>query len=431
VNDVAPPSFETVYEEADYRAFRRAVDKGDVAFHQVARAWFDSRFVAVCAECHGTGWQAARTLVGGEAGGGLGPEVGRFKCEACGGNGVARDSQRSRVYEEVFHELLDTFGEQRGGVVAYYFGDHIRVGAALTDPWTAADRADGPVRTIRELIEERQPDRRSWFQRAGAYLKRPFRGLLSSTSLHYEPTFVPDNPYGTQVLMRCVQLHLQAVEFLPPKARNVSARMTFSVITTLLGTIDRMQARGEAEDALDKAPEYKRVIEAELARAESYFSHAAQRTARLQYLGGMLVGLPLAALVALLLYSLPGANSEIAVSFLAGALGALVSVMERLTAGKLDVTAESGPANLRILGGIRPFIGALFGLALYAFIRSGLLDVFVLPSGADDRLFFYAAIGFLAGFSERWAQDMIEPLKAGAGQARQGLPPSGPRQQGP
>ena len=100
-----------------------------------------------------------------------------------------------------------------------------------------------------------------------------------------------------------------------------------------------------------------------------------------------------------------------AICFAAGAVGALVSVMERLTADKLQLNHESGEMTIFILGFIRPLFGALFGLALFFFISGGVVDV-RLPEEPDTQRYYLAAIAFLAGFSERFARDVIDPSKA-------------------
>ena len=48
----------------------------------------------------------------------------------------------------------------------------------------------------------------------------------------------------------------------------------------------------------------------------------------------------------------------------------------------------------------------MFGLIVFALDRAGLLPLELPDSG--DALYFYAAIAFFAGFSERWAQSTLE-----------------------
>ena len=150
------------YDSAEYRAYRRAVDKGDVSFHQVASAWFDWHWGPDdCPDCFGSGWTPAVaretanvapgpggearqppsvTLAPGDNGTGL-----RMRCPRCQGRGRYDPMEgRTSAYEEIFHELLETFSEQRGGLITAYFCENIRVAAALTDIWSAADRRRRP-----------------------------------------------------------------------------------------------------------------------------------------------------------------------------------------------------------------------------------------------------------------------------------------------
>jgi hypothetical protein len=187
-------------------------------------------------------------------------------------------------------------------------------------------------------------------------------------------------------------------------------RMTFNVITTLLGTLDSRAGRGEPASAFEASYDDQKALTDELASTEAYYLGSAERTARLEYLSGMLLGVPLAFLAAIVIYQLDWAPREMAICFAAGAVGALVSVMERLTAGKLNLNPEAGTATLRILGFIRPFFGALFGLALFFFISGSVVDV-SLPDDPTTRRYYFAAIAFLAGFSERLARDVIDPSR--------------------
>jgi hypothetical protein len=100
-------------------------------------------------------------------------------------------------------------------------------------------------------------------------------------------------------------------------------------------------------------------------------------------------------------------------SYFGGALGAMVSVMTRMTRNKLDLNYESGPKTLFVLGVFRPAIGTIFGLFAYFVLVSGLLHVNA-PSNGDSNFYFYGAIAFVAGFSERFAPDMISRVDGGS-----------------
>ena len=48
-----------------------------------------------------------------------------------------------------------------------------------------------------------------------------------------------------------------------------------------------------------------------------------------------------------------------------GGLGAVVSAMSRMTSGRLHIDYEQGKWGVRVLGAIRPMIGAVFGSVLW------------------------------------------------------------------
>lgn len=171
------------------------------------------------------------------------------------------------------------------------------------------------------------------------------------------------------------------------------------------------------------------IIREQVERAEGLFRTAAQRDAQALYGRGMLlgvvaVGIVYGGLVWLLEYL--GASQSNGIAFATGAVGAVVSVLQRMTVGKLELDITAGKRMLVWLGAIRPWIGAILGAALFAFVEAGLLPV--IPDDAN-LLAFFAALGFVAGFNERFAQDMLahssgafrEPLASPAsGAARPG-----------
>jgi hypothetical protein len=67
------------------------------------------------------------------------------------------------------------------------------------------------------------------------------------------------------------------------------------------------------------------------------------------------------------------------------------------------------------MGALRPAIGAVFALAVFVFAMSPILP---LDDTSRGDTFFLVALGFLAGFSERFAQDMF--VRSGQGLAGPG-----------
>jgi hypothetical protein len=154
----------------------------------------------------------------------------------------------------------------------------------------------------------------------------------------------------------------------------------------------------------------------ELVKIENYYHRAAGKAGRIVYFGGMLIGslgVIVAAVVIWLLLMWFGLledrySADVELLFLcygAGALGALVSAMTRMSKSTGSMDFEIGRPLLRRLGVFRPFVGAIFGVVLFFLIRSGVPGI-VVPE-ARTQYFYLGLAAFLAGFSERWATVMI------------------------
>jgi hypothetical protein len=388
--------------ESDLEASRYAHWRGTVTFHDVANAWFNMSD----------------------------PNL--------------PDELRAE-FKAIYPGLLDAFAEPRNGIITAYFCRHIRVAAALTDIGHAAGASEGvpeatlkgpPPAGIREMLVERErtPDaesnghgdpRRRWWSWHDVHdddhvpwYRRLHRIRLfepspaSSSAIHIEPTFGdPADWKAKEILFHCLSLHYKALEFLTPQPRKICMRMIFGVITTLLGTLDHRQLdheRGGPDVAFGDNKAEVETLERELAQAKAYYRQAAERQAQLDYLVGMLRFLVLAAVVTIVIALTKGLLNEPAtVAVLAGATGAVVSVMARMSSGGLKLTPESGRKTIRALGFMRPVIGAVFGAVVYVLLEGGIVDVVNAPSGSDSALAFYAGLGFVSGFSERFAQDVI------------------------
>jgi len=154
--------------------------------------------------------------------------------------------------------------------------------------------------------------------------------------------------------------------------------------------------------------------EAEYAEISNTYAQAATREARIIYLTGMLVGLCLLAGLTALLWLVfksaarPLDRNIVFICIAAGAVGAFVSVLQRMSAGKFTVNHEVGREYVQRLAWFRPFLGSVFGVAVYFAITSGIAHI-TPPPPIDEagRYSFYAFIAFLAGFSERFARELL------------------------
>jgi hypothetical protein len=350
--DAVPEGFGDHVALADIGALERALRDDEVTFNDVARAWF--------------------VLCDDEL-----PVPLRERCE------------------ELYPALLSAFAEPRGGIVTAYFCRHVRVAAALTDIHRAA-----------ELGESLPCNARTH--------GRGDRMAASSSAIHIECALGdPADAHARAILFRCLDLHYRAIEFLTPKPRKICMRMIMGVVTALLGILDERRCSGTT--VCLEAHEVE-CLEGVIEQARGYYDRSAQRQAQVEYFLGM--GAGLLALVALLtaLATLPGVQIDtVALLYapLAAGLGAFVSVLARMTRGQLLLSYESGRTIMRLLGFIRPLLGAIFGAAVYVLIEGGLVTFD--PPAEKSRLLFYVGLAFIAGFSERFAQDMVARAPGGAG----------------
>ena len=95
-------------------------------------------------------------------------------------------------------------------------------------------------------------------------------------------------------------------------------------------------------------------------------------------------------------------------ALIAGALGAVVSVIQRINAGKFTLDYDVGRPYAFFLGGLRPLIGGAFAIAIAFAFTGGLLHLPVAAASAPTTAALaLLVLSFLAGFSERWAQDTL------------------------
>jgi hypothetical protein len=312
------------------------------------------------------------------------------------------DAERARC-EELFPELLSAFGRPRGGVLTAYFCRHVRIVAALTDIHRAAQLGES-LPQDGDRGDDRGDPRAPWWRRR--LEARRDLNAASSSALHIEwADGHPVDDNARVILFRCLDLHYRAIEFLTPKPRKICMRMIMGVVSSLLATLDDRHA-GDGPAVLDR--QEVACLEHVIEQARGYYDRSAQRQAQIEYFIGMAAGLALlfGGLFALVLLTDARVGSEpLLYTPLAAGLGAFVSVLARMTRGQLQLSYESGRTIMRLLGLIRPLLGGLFGPAVYVLLAGGLLSIH--PPSADRELLYYLGIAFVAGFSERFAQDMV------------------------
>lgn len=162
-------------------------------------------------------------------------------------------------------------------------------------------------------------------------------------------------------------------------------------------------------------PREIRALDRELDLMAASYEQAASREAQIVYLGGMLMGVlalcALAVPVGLLL-----AGTEVPVDLtiffgcvIAGALGALISVVTRMSADKFHVRHEVGRGYVQRVAAFRPFIGSVFGLLVYFALAGDVITGINVPAAMDEgkRFAFFLVFAFAAGFSERMVKEVL------------------------
>ena len=156
-----------------------------------------------------------------------------------------------------------------------------------------------------------------------------------------------------------------------------------------------------------------RALDRELDLMAGSYEQAASREAQIVYLGGMLMGvLALCALAVPVGLLLNGADVPVDLTIffgcvIAGALGALISVVTRMSADKFHVRHAVGRAYVQRVAAFRPFIGSVFGVLVYLALAGGVISGIDVPEAEDDRFAFFLVFAFAAGFSERMVKEVL------------------------
>jgi len=203
-------------------------------------------------------------------------------------------------------------------------------------------------------------------------------------------------------LHRCDELAVRADSVLTGARQRICMQLIVASAAHLLGIVDA-RAGGGDKAATVSALEQER---AAIHKAEAYYHEAANGQAQMIYFGGMATIALAVSLIAAIWLAISWAGPVAAL--IAGAVGAVVSVIQRITSGKFSLEYDVGKPYAFFLGGLRPLIGGAFAMAISFAFTGGLLHLPVAANETTDhRRLALLVLGFLAGFSERWAQDAL------------------------
>src|SRR5437764_105548 len=237
--------------------------------------------------------------------------------------------------------------------------------------------------------------------------RKRLRGLRPpSFGFHRETDWATKNaPDVAAELHRCDELAVRANAVLTGVRQRICLELVVSCASHLLSLVDR---RAGTEDEAWAAAALERE-RAAIDKVETYYCQAANGQAQLVYFGGIATVFLVIAGIAAAWLSISWAAPVAALA--AGAAGAVVSVMQRINSGKFELEYDIGGPYAFFLGGLRPLIGGAFAMAITFAFDGGLLHLPVAQGeSTDHRRLALLVLAFLAGFSERWAQDTLTSI---------------------
>ncbi len=225
----------------------------------------------------------------------------------------------------------------------------------------------------------------------------------STLNFHRETDWATKRyPEVAAELHRCDELAVRARTVLTGVRQRICLYLVAASASHLLSLADEATApKDEAEakaalkgeqDAIDKA--------------WRYYEDAANGQAQIIYFAGMAAVALAISLSAGLFLSV---EWKVGVAALvAGAVGAVISVVQRINKGGFHVEYDVGRPYAFFLGGLRPLIGGAFAIAIAYAFDSGILHLPISQAAdAEQQHLALTVVSFLAGFSERWAQDTL------------------------
>jgi hypothetical protein len=303
----------------------------------------------------------------------------------------APPAERDAVDAE-YHAALARFESEHGEIISAYWCADFESAVALT----SGVRATGRLRRLRPPAPR--------FHRVSDWATK-------------------DDPEVARMLHQCDELAIRSAEVLRGRSRRICIQLVMTSACHLLSLVDARHIRTDPKKHRAAVADEKRELELV---AEDY-RQAANGDAQLIYFGGMGIGVVFITLLYLVARGvLQGEDVQDATiigCLVAGALGAVVSVIARINSGSFDLDADVARGYTLFLGTLRPWIGSVFGVLTYFAVTSGFVEVFKVPPDGIKQFYFLCVIAFGAGFSERWAQDTLTGGLAGRG--RKPDPPSG------
>ncbi len=296
------------------------------------------------------------------------------------------EEERENLDRE-YHEALEIFEDEHGQLINAYWCADVESGVALT----AGKPNNSRVRRLLSVSPR--------FHRVSDWATK-------------------DEPDIARALHHCDELAIRAGEVLRGRSRRIAIQLVMTSACHLLSLVD---ARGDNPEEAHKAAVAAELRE--LAAVGRSYRQSANGDAQLVYFAGMAVGIAALGVlyaVGASILDREGVNAETIVGCLvAGALGAVVSVIARVNSGSFALDEDIARGYTLFLGSLRPWIGSIFGLLIYFAVTSNFVQIFQVPEGDTEAFYFFCVLAFAAGFSERWAQDTLTGGLTGRGREKE------------
>jgi hypothetical protein len=233
--------------------------------------------------------------------------------------------------------------------------------------------------------------------------------------MHAETDWATRNsPELAHQLHKIDNLAVRADEILRGTSENIVMQLLLAAASHVLSYVDRKDGPPRDPTTIKKVVARS---ESELAEIRQHYRRAGENSSRIVYAGGMLRGVCvlgfLTAIAGLVLWMAHDFHRHrmptwtLLATIAAGGMGAAISVLLRMAKqDSFSQDYEVGRKTTRRLAMARPFVGAAFAVMIYLLLKSGLVDIGGLNSN-QQTIYFYSAVAFLAGFSERWARIIV------------------------
>jgi hypothetical protein len=186
----------------------------------------------------------------------------------------------------------------------------------------------------------------------------------------------------------------------------------YSALTRIMVAAD---TAANADATTEECAEAVIAAQNEFATVRSRVGELLLRQARLEYFRGVLLGtLPTLAVVTAFGFAAAAwwrnalVPSALVAAIAMSALGATISVIQRMSSGSLVIDHTASRWQRLLLGALRPAVGAVFGSLAYFTLLTGVLAGGASVGQGPASVAAFALTGFAAGFSERFATDMLE-----------------------